>query len=96
MSGCGVSGYGMSDIAANPLTESLEAARRARLRVQDPRVQMGCRLPERGQALEAQVRELASGNIGSSGFGSRGSGLPTISRSMKALSKEALTRPPVP
>jgi hypothetical protein len=58
MSGCGVSGYGMSDIAANPLTESLEAARRARLRVQDPRVQMGCRLPERGQALEAQVVEM--------------------------------------
>ena len=57
MSGCGVSGYGMSDIAHYPSTEFLEAARRERRRALDPRVQMGCRLLAQGRVLEAQVRE---------------------------------------
>ena len=59
MSGCGVSGYGMSDIAHNPLTEFLEEARRARRRAQDPRVRMGCRLLAQGRVLGAQVRGAA-------------------------------------
>jgi hypothetical protein len=45
-------------MAGDPFTEFLEAARRARRRAQDPRAQMGCRLPERGQVLEAQVVEM--------------------------------------
>ena len=59
MSGCGVSGYGMS--GHDELIPSLSPWRRHEghvfgLRI--PRDQMGCRLPERGQALEAQVVEM--------------------------------------
>jgi hypothetical protein len=57
MSGCGVSGYGMSDIAGKPLTEFLEAARRAHRPEKARRDQTGSRLPEPDQAPEAQVRE---------------------------------------
>jgi hypothetical protein len=59
MSGCGVSGYGLSDTAAYLFTEFLEVARRARRPEKAPRDRMGCRLLERDQALEAQVGEPA-------------------------------------
>jgi hypothetical protein len=55
MSGCGVSGYGMSDTAAYPFTAFLEVARRAHRPEKAPRDQMECRLLEQDQALGALV-----------------------------------------
>jgi len=59
-SGCGVSRYGMSDIAGKPLTEFLEAAQRARRPVKAPHDRMGSRLLKRDQAPEAQATAPAT------------------------------------